>query len=219
MHSGGYQGTCCYEFSIASYFRGHTSTARLSRTSHSKRANSSYRQTFIPVLSLIAHWHRPMLFLASPFQRYANYIHPASSHSNMLSRSLRFSGCRRPARPMLPAASRRCYAQAVDVPTVSSQPTEYMPMLTSQENDRPFTVPIAKDAFDTYEFDSPPYTLETTKNELKKLYHDMTTIRSALVHEPKAKTDIPDEWNSPPTTFIKTARSAASATSLRVKKL
>ncbi|KUL89494.1 hypothetical protein ZTR_04503 [Talaromyces verruculosus] len=38
-------------------------------------------------------------------------------------------------------------------------------------------VSIPKDSFDTYNVDPPPYTLETSKSELRQLYKDMTTIR------------------------------------------
>jgi pyruvate dehydrogenase E1 component alpha subunit len=46
-----------------------------------------------------------------------------------------------------------------------------------QEDDKPFEVPIPDDSFETYNFDPPPYTLETTKQELRQLYKDMMTIR------------------------------------------
>ncbi|KAL4919874.1 dehydrogenase E1 component-domain-containing protein [Aspergillus aurantiobrunneus] len=45
------------------------------------------------------------------------------------------------------------------------------------EEDRPFEVPISEDSFETYNFDPPQYSLETTKSQLKQLYHDMTMIR------------------------------------------
>lgn len=35
----------------------------------------------------------------------------------------------------------------------------------------------ALDSFETYELDPPPYTLHTTKAELKQMYHDMVSIR------------------------------------------
>lgn len=46
-----------------------------------------------------------------------------------------------------------------------------------QANDEPFQVPISEENFDTYNFDPPPNTLETTKDQLKQLYRDMSTIR------------------------------------------
>ncbi|OJI98607.1 hypothetical protein ASPVEDRAFT_125375 [Aspergillus versicolor CBS 583.65] len=45
------------------------------------------------------------------------------------------------------------------------------------EDDKPFSVPISEDSYETYNFDPPPYSIETTKNQLKQLYHDMTMIR------------------------------------------
>ncbi|PYH91955.1 pyruvate dehydrogenase E1 component alpha subunit mitochondrial precursor [Aspergillus ellipticus CBS 707.79] len=45
------------------------------------------------------------------------------------------------------------------------------------EDGKSFTVPIPEDSFETYDLDPPPYTVETTKNQLKQLYRDMTTIR------------------------------------------
>ncbi|KAJ5643166.1 Pyruvate dehydrogenase E1 component subunit alpha [Penicillium longicatenatum] len=46
-----------------------------------------------------------------------------------------------------------------------------------QEDDKPFTVRLSDESFETYEIDPPPYTLETTKKELKTMYHDMVSIR------------------------------------------
>ncbi|RDW78538.1 putative pyruvate dehydrogenase E1 component alpha subunit [Aspergillus mulundensis] len=45
------------------------------------------------------------------------------------------------------------------------------------EDDKPFTVPVSEASFETYNFDPPSYSLETTKSQLKQLYHDMTLIR------------------------------------------
>ncbi|KAJ5595036.1 pyruvate dehydrogenase E1 component alpha subunit mitochondrial precursor [Penicillium hispanicum] len=45
------------------------------------------------------------------------------------------------------------------------------------EDDKPFTVPVSEKSFKTYLFDSPPYSVETTKSQLKRLYRDMTLIR------------------------------------------
>ncbi|KAL1967319.1 hypothetical protein VTN77DRAFT_3365 [Rasamsonia byssochlamydoides] len=46
-----------------------------------------------------------------------------------------------------------------------------------QEDDKPFTVRLSDESFETYELDPPPYTLETTKKELKQMYYDMVVIR------------------------------------------
>ncbi|KAI2848304.1 hypothetical protein CBS11852_3024 [Aspergillus niger] len=81
----------------------------------------------------------------------------------MLTRSLRPKGTLRWTLPGLPY--RRCLAH---VSNVSDLPTE--------EN-KPFSVPIADDSFETYNLDPPPYSLETTKSQLKQLYYDMSLIR------------------------------------------
>jgi pyruvate dehydrogenase E1 component alpha subunit len=46
-----------------------------------------------------------------------------------------------------------------------------------QEDDKPFSVQLSDESFETYEFDPPSYTMETTKRELKKMYYDMVTVR------------------------------------------
>ncbi|KAJ5317224.1 hypothetical protein PENANT_c045G10232 [Penicillium antarcticum] len=46
-----------------------------------------------------------------------------------------------------------------------------------QEDDKPFTVRLSDESFETYELDPPPYTLETTKKELKQMYYDMVSMR------------------------------------------
>ncbi|PYH37371.1 putative pyruvate dehydrogenase E1 component alpha subunit [Aspergillus neoniger CBS 115656] len=81
----------------------------------------------------------------------------------MLTRSLKPKGPPRWTRPGLPY--RRCMAH---VSNISDLPTE---------DTKPFSVPIADDSFETYNLDPPPYSLETTKGQLKQLYHDMSLIR------------------------------------------
>ena len=46
-----------------------------------------------------------------------------------------------------------------------------------QGDEEPFEVRLSDEAFETYELDPPPYTLTTTKKELKKIYYDMVSIR------------------------------------------
>jgi len=46
-----------------------------------------------------------------------------------------------------------------------------------QEDDKPFEVRLSDEAFETYELDPPPYTMNTTKKELKKMYYDMVAVR------------------------------------------
>lgn len=50
-------------------------------------------------------------------------------------------------------------------------------ILSLQEDDKPFTVHLSDESFETYELDPPPYTLETTKRELKQMYYDMVSTR------------------------------------------
>lgn len=50
-------------------------------------------------------------------------------------------------------------------------------VLRTQEDDKPFEVRLSDESFETYELDPPPYTLKTTKRELKQMYHDMVSIR------------------------------------------
>ena len=51
-----------------------------------------------------------------------------------------------------------------------------------QEDDKPFTVRLSDESFETYELDPPSYELETTKKELKQMYYDMTSIRCVYLN-------------------------------------
>ena len=104
----------------------------------------------------------------------------------MLSRTLKLGKSLPLARPVLPCIGRRSFAQVSnveDIPTVSILPwfASRLQRLTcfplQKEDDKPFKVPISEDSFETYQFDPPPYSLETTKSQLKQLYYDMTLIR------------------------------------------
>lgn len=46
-----------------------------------------------------------------------------------------------------------------------------------EEDEKPFQVTLSNESFETYELDPPPFTLETTKKELKRMYYDMVSIR------------------------------------------
>jgi pyruvate dehydrogenase E1 component alpha subunit len=46
-----------------------------------------------------------------------------------------------------------------------------------QSDDEHFEVRLSDESFETYELDPPPYTLNTTKKELKKMYYDMVAVR------------------------------------------
>ena len=43
--------------------------------------------------------------------------------------------------------------------------------------DEVFAINLSDESFETYELDPPPYTLEVTKKELKKMYYDMVVVR------------------------------------------
>jgi len=45
------------------------------------------------------------------------------------------------------------------------------------EDDKHFEVRLSDESFETYELDPPPYTLDMTKNQLKRMYYDMVAIR------------------------------------------
>lgn len=44
---------------------------------------------------------------------------------------------------------------------------------------------LSDESFETYELDPPPYSLDTTKKELKKMYYDMVSMR--CVHSTSRK--------------------------------
>ncbi|KAL1964753.1 hypothetical protein VTN77DRAFT_6620 [Rasamsonia byssochlamydoides] len=83
----------------------------------------------------------------------------------MFSRSLRSKQTLPLAQSVLAQLNRRYLAQVTGVGPLPA------------EDDKPFEVPIPDDSFETYNLDPPPYTLETTKRELRQLYRDMMTIR------------------------------------------
>jgi pyruvate dehydrogenase E1 component alpha subunit len=41
-------------------------------------------------------------------------------------------------------------------------------------------VNLSDESFETYDLDPPPYTLDVTKAELKKMYFDMVSIRYSI---------------------------------------
>jgi pyruvate dehydrogenase E1 component alpha subunit len=65
-----------------------------------------------------------------------------------------------------------------------------------QEDDKPFQVKLSDESFETYELDPPPYTLDTTKKELKQMYYDMVSIRfvqlATKLRRPTMLTGIPE---------------------------
>ena len=74
------------------------------------------------------------------------------------------------------------HAEKEDVPAVSIRKLEHCSLANRlQEDDKPFQVKLSDESFETYELDPPPYTLDTTKAELKQMYYDMVSIRSVLL--------------------------------------
>jgi pyruvate dehydrogenase E1 component alpha subunit len=96
--------------------------------------------------------------IASPFLRGAAPIASRPSIRNVI----------RPSSIVSP--SRR---QVTTDAASSSADPENVP----QDDDTPFEVRLSDEAFETYELDPPPYTLEVTKAELKKMYYDMVAVR------------------------------------------
>ncbi|KAL2809656.1 dehydrogenase E1 component-domain-containing protein [Aspergillus granulosus] len=86
----------------------------------------------------------------------------------MMSRTIRARGITVPSIPrgQVPhTLNRRALAHVANLENIPS------------DDSKPFSVPISDDSFETYHFDPPPYSLETTKKQLKQLYHDMTMVR------------------------------------------
>ena len=57
-------------------------------------------------------------------------------------------------------------------------------VLQLQEDDKPFSIHLSDESFETYELDPPSYAMETTKKELKQMYYDMVSVRCVLFHIP-----------------------------------
>lgn len=71
------------------------------------------------------------------------------------------------------------HAEKGDVPAVSVADQKTGPYIDHlKEDDKPFQVKLSDESFETYELDPPPYILDTTKAELKRMYYDMVSIRS-----------------------------------------
>ncbi|KKY20106.1 putative pyruvate dehydrogenase e1 component alpha subunit [Phaeomoniella chlamydospora] len=87
----------------------------------------------------------------------------------MLSRTL----WRGPARQALSKPQAYGLARRTVTTDAASAHAENIP----SEDDAPFEVKLSDESFETYELDPPPYTLHTTKKELKKMYYDMVAIR------------------------------------------
>ncbi|EEH38568.1 pyruvate dehydrogenase E1 component subunit alpha [Paracoccidioides lutzii Pb01] len=76
----------------------------------------------------------------------------------------------------LPPLGRKGFVPAVRRTVTTDAASSHAEAVPADEN-TPFTVKLSDESFETYELDPPPYTLETTKKELKQMYHDMVSIR------------------------------------------
>lgn len=91
----------------------------------------------------------------------------------MFSRALR-QGVAAPARRQAFRPAAACVRRTVTTDAASSHAErEHVP----EADDQPFDVTLSEESFETYELDPPPYTLQTTKKELKQMYYDMVAIR------------------------------------------
>ncbi|KAF2085298.1 hypothetical protein K490DRAFT_67949 [Saccharata proteae CBS 121410] len=86
----------------------------------------------------------------------------------MLSRTLRASA----ATPL-----RRIYTAPIVRRSVTTDAASAHAENVPSEDDKPFKVRLSDESFETYEFDPPSYTLDTTKRELKQMYYDMVAVR------------------------------------------
>ncbi|EGD96331.1 pyruvate dehydrogenase E1 component alpha subunit [Trichophyton tonsurans CBS 112818] len=70
-------------------------------------------------------------------------------------------------------------AHAEDIPVVRipGLPNERIHAGRKEKMTSPSSVKLSDESFETYELDPPPYTLKTTKKELKQMYYDMVSIR------------------------------------------
>lgn len=67
---------------------------------------------------------------------------------------------------------------------------------SKKEDDKPFKVPIAEDSYETYHLNPPEFSLQTTKNQLRNLYHDMTVIRLDVNFSIWMGSEIANAWQA-----------------------
>ena len=110
---------------------------------------------------------------ALPVKRIANAYVPLANRS-LVNRSL--------AKRTVTTDAASSHAEKEHVPEVRAFQKVYERQLLDadvcfQEDDKPFQVTLSSESFETYDLDPPPYTLKTTKKELKRMYYDMVSIR------------------------------------------
>jgi pyruvate dehydrogenase E1 component alpha subunit len=101
------------------------------------------------------------------------------SIASPLRRSVAAPIASRPAFRSVTTDAASSHADRAEVPEVRERPSHHVVHEAKrvQEDDKPFQVRLSDEAFETYELDPPPYTLEVTKKELKKMYYDMVAVR------------------------------------------
>ena len=90
-----------------------------------------------------------------------------------------------------------------------------------QEDDKPFSLHLSDESFETYELDPPPYTMDTTKKELKQMYYDMVSVRYKVFLPTTLSMLIGLKsvvWRWQQTDSIRRRKSADSAISPQAKK-
>ncbi|CAN9439337.1 unnamed protein product [Alternaria alternata] len=92
----------------------------------------------------------------------------------MLSRTIRRNIASPFRRNVVAPAARPAFSRFVTTDAASSHTD---PANVPSEDDKPFEIRLSDEAFETYELDPPPYTMEVTKKELKKMYYDMVAVR------------------------------------------
>ncbi|KAF2629348.1 pyruvate dehydrogenase E1 component subunit alpha [Macroventuria anomochaeta] len=92
----------------------------------------------------------------------------------MLSRSIRRSIASPLRQRFVAPAARPAFSRFVTTDAASSHAERDQ---VPESDDQPFEVRLSDESFETYELDPPPYTLETTKKELKQMYYDMVAVR------------------------------------------
>ncbi|KAJ8611521.1 hypothetical protein MRB53_037928 [Persea americana] len=86
---------------------------------------------------------------------------------------------RKAAIPYKPAFQHNLVYRTVTTDAASSHAEkEHVP----EAEDEPFDVRLHDESFETYQLDPPEYTMKTTKQELKQMYYDMVSIRSAALY-------------------------------------
>ncbi|KAG9376615.1 Pyruvate dehydrogenase E1 component protein [Pyrenophora tritici-repentis] len=91
----------------------------------------------------------------------------------MLSRTIRRSIASPFRRNVIAPAARPAFRSV----TTDAASSHTDPANVPAEDDKPFEIRLSDESFETYELDPPPYTMQVTKKELKKMYYDMVAVR------------------------------------------